>query len=32
LKEEVRIRRTREKQPYQERVVVRKQEAVITRL
>lgn len=32
LKEEVRIRRTRERQPYQERVVVRKQEAVITRL
>lgn len=32
LKEEVRIRRTREKQPYQERVVIRKQEAVITRL
>jgi len=32
LKEEVRIRRTREKQPYQERVVLRKQEAVITRL
>lgn len=32
LKEEVRLRRTREKQPYQERVVVRKQEAVITRL
>lgn len=32
LKEELRIRRTREKQPYQERVVVRKQEAVITRL
>ena len=32
LKEEVRVRRTREKQPYQERVVVRKQEAVITRL
>jgi len=31
LKEEVRIRRTREKQPYQERVVIRKQEAVITR-
>lgn len=32
LKEEVRVRRTREKQPYRERVVVRKQEAVITRL
>ena len=32
LKEEVRVRRTREKQPYQELVVVRKQEAVITRL
>jgi uncharacterized protein (TIGR02271 family) len=32
LKEEVRVRRTREKQPYQERVVIRKQEAVITRL
>jgi uncharacterized protein (TIGR02271 family) len=32
LKEEVRVRRVREKQPYQERVVVRKQEAVITRL
>jgi uncharacterized protein (TIGR02271 family) len=32
LKEEVRVRRTREKQPYQERVVLRKQEAVITRL
>ena len=32
LKEEVRVRRTREKQPYQERVMVRKQEAVITRL
>ncbi|HKD45448.1 MAG TPA: DUF2382 domain-containing protein [Candidatus Angelobacter sp.] len=32
LKEEVRVRRTSEKQPYQERVVVRKQEAVITRL
>ena len=32
LKEEVRVRRTRETQPYQERVVVRKQEAVITRL
>lgn len=32
LKEEVRVRRTREKQPYEERVVVRKQEAVITRL
>jgi stress response protein YsnF len=32
LKEEVRIRRTRETQPYKERVVVRKQEAVITRL
>lgn len=32
LKEEVRIRRTRETQPYQERVVLRKQEAVITRL
>jgi len=32
LKEEIRIRRTRETQPYQERVVVRKQEAVITRL
>jgi len=31
LKEEVRVRRTREKQPYQERVVIRKQEAVITR-
>src|SRR5262245_39194216 len=31
LKEEIRVRRTREKQPYQERVVVRKQEAVITR-
>jgi uncharacterized protein (TIGR02271 family) len=32
LKEEVRVRRTREKQPYQERVIIRKQEAVITRL
>ena len=32
LREEVRVRRTREKQPYQERVIVRKQEAVITRL
>lgn len=32
LKEEVHVRRTREKQPYQERVVIRKQEAVITRL
>jgi uncharacterized protein (TIGR02271 family) len=32
LKEEVRVRRTREKQAYQERVVIRKQEAVITRL
>jgi len=32
LKEEVRVRRTREKQPHQERVVIRKQEAVITRL
>jgi uncharacterized protein (TIGR02271 family) len=32
LKEEVRLRRTREKQPYQERVMVREQEAVITRL
>lgn len=32
LKEEVRIRRTRETQPYKERVVVRRQEAVITRL
>jgi uncharacterized protein (TIGR02271 family) len=32
LKEEVRVHRTREKQPYRERVVVRKQEAVITRL
>jgi uncharacterized protein (TIGR02271 family) len=32
LKEEIRVRRTREKQPYQKRVVVRKQEAVITRL
>ena len=32
LKEEVRIRRKRETQPYQQRVVVRKQEAVITRL
>ena len=32
LKEEVRVRRTREKKPYQERVVIRKQEAVITRL
>ena len=32
LKEEVRVHRKREKQPYQERVVVRKQEAVITRL
>jgi len=32
LKEEVRIRRKRETQPYQERVVVRKQEAVITNL
>jgi len=32
LKEEVRVRRTREKQPYRERVVLRKQEAVITRL
>lgn len=32
LKEEVRVRRTRGKQPYQERVVVREQEAVITRL
>jgi uncharacterized protein (TIGR02271 family) len=32
LKEEVRVRRTREKKPYQERVVVRRQEAVITRV
>lgn len=32
LKEEVRVRRVRETQPYRERVVVRKQEAVITRL
>lgn len=32
LKEEVRIHRTRETQPFQERVVVRKQEAIITRL
>ena len=32
LKEEVRIRRIHETQRYQERVVVRKQEAVITRL
>lgn len=32
LKEEVRVRRTRGKKPYQERVVVRRQEAVITRL
>jgi len=32
LKEEVHVRRTREKQPYQERVVIRKQEAVITRV
>jgi uncharacterized protein (TIGR02271 family) len=32
LKEEVRVRRTRKKQPYRERVVIRKQEAVITRL
>jgi len=32
LKEEIRVRRTCEKQPYQERVVVRKQEAVITRI
>ena len=32
LKEEVRVRRKRETQPYQQRVVVRKQEAVITRL
>lgn len=32
LKEELRIHRTRETQPYQERVIVRKQEAVITRL
>jgi uncharacterized protein (TIGR02271 family) len=32
LKEEVRVRRIRERQPYQERVVIRKQEAVITRL
>jgi uncharacterized protein (TIGR02271 family) len=32
LKEEIRVRRTREKRPYQERVVIRKQEAVITRL
>jgi uncharacterized protein (TIGR02271 family) len=32
LKEEVRIHRTRETQPSQERVVVRRQEAVITRL
>jgi stress response protein YsnF len=32
LKEEVRIHRIRETQRYQERVVVRKQEAVITRL
>ena len=31
LKEEVRVRRKRETQPYQRRVVVRKQEAVITR-
>jgi uncharacterized protein (TIGR02271 family) len=32
LKEEIRVHRKRETQPYQERVVVRKQEAVITRL
>jgi Domain of unknown function (DUF2382) len=32
LKEEVRVRRIRKKQPYQERMVIRKQEAVITRL
>ena len=32
LKEEVRVRRKRETQPYQQRVVVRKQEVVITRL
>ena len=32
LKEEVRVRRIRQTQRYQERVVVRKQEAVITRL
>ena len=32
LKEEVRVRRIPETQRYQERVVVRKQEAVITRL
>lgn len=32
LKEEVHVRRKRETQPYQERVIVRKQEAVITRL
>jgi len=32
LKEEVRIRRARETQPYREQVVVRKQEAVITNL
>jgi uncharacterized protein (TIGR02271 family) len=32
LKEEIRISRKRETQPYQERVVVRRQEAVITRL
>jgi uncharacterized protein (TIGR02271 family) len=32
LKEEVRVRRKRETKPYQERVVVRRQEAVITRI
>ena len=32
LKEEVRVRRKRETQPYRQCVVVRKQEAVITRL
>ena len=32
LKEEVRLHRTRESNQYQERVVVRQQEAVITRL
>jgi uncharacterized protein (TIGR02271 family) len=32
LKEEIRVHRTHETQPYRERVVLRKQEAVITRL
>ncbi|MBV8841607.1 MAG: DUF2382 domain-containing protein [Bryobacterales bacterium] len=31
LKEELRVRRVREERPHQERVIVRKQEAVVTR-